>query len=92
MTESQDELLTSRHRRPGKTGLYDPALEHDACGVGFVAHIKGKRSHQILVDANDGVLRRIDARGVGVYRSFGGYPCVVAAVQIANIGVTVVPK
>jgi glutamate synthase domain-containing protein 2/glutamate synthase domain-containing protein 1/glutamate synthase domain-containing protein 3 len=32
-------------RRPG---LYDPAFEHDACGVGFVAHIKGKRSHDIL--------------------------------------------
>ena len=28
--------------------LYDPAYEHDACGVGFVAHIKGKRSHDIL--------------------------------------------
>ncbi len=26
------------------TGLYDPANEHDACGVGFVAHIKGQRA------------------------------------------------
>jgi len=31
-----------------KSGLYDPAFEHDACGVGFVAHIKGKRSHEIV--------------------------------------------
>ncbi|MBC8101828.1 MAG: glutamate synthase subunit alpha, partial [Cytophagales bacterium] len=28
--------------------LYDPAFEHDACGVGFVAHIKGQRSHRIV--------------------------------------------
>jgi glutamate synthase (NADPH/NADH) large chain len=29
-------------------GLYDPQFEHDACGVGFVAHIKGVRSHDIV--------------------------------------------
>jgi glutamate synthase domain-containing protein 1 len=29
-------------------GLYDPAFEHDACGLGFVAHIKGTRSHGIV--------------------------------------------
>ena len=29
-------------------GLYDPANEKDACGVGFVAHIKGQRSHSIV--------------------------------------------
>jgi glutamate synthase (NADPH/NADH) large chain len=33
---------------PPKQGLYDPANEHDACGVGFVAHIKGKKSHDIV--------------------------------------------
>ncbi|MCE9553559.1 MAG: glutamate synthase subunit alpha, partial [Planctomycetes bacterium] len=38
---------------PGKTGLYDPAHEHDSCGVGFVAHLKGKRSHQIIKDADE---------------------------------------
>ncbi len=32
-------------------GLYRPELEKDACGVGFVAHIKGERSHQIVQDA-----------------------------------------
>ena len=48
--------------RPGKTGLYDPRYEHDACGVGFVAHIKGRRSHQILVDAEE-MLRHMDHRG-----------------------------
>src|SRR5262249_45694923 len=29
-------------------GLYHPSNEHDACGVGFVAHIKGKKSHSIV--------------------------------------------
>ncbi|HET7413661.1 MAG TPA: glutamate synthase subunit alpha, partial [Pararhizobium sp.] len=35
---------------PGKRGLYDPRNEHDACGVGFVAHLKGVKSHQIILD------------------------------------------
>ena len=33
---------------PAAQGLYDPANEHDACGVGFVAHIKGKKIHAIV--------------------------------------------
>jgi glutamate synthase (NADPH/NADH) large chain len=47
---------------PRRYGLYDPTLEKDSCGVGFVAHIKGKRSHQIVLDA-DQVLRRMTHRG-----------------------------
>ena len=35
---------------PAKQGLYDPKNEHDACGVGFIAHMKGKKSHQIVKD------------------------------------------
>jgi len=35
---------------PKKQGLYDPRNEHDACGVGFVAHMKGQKSHQIVTD------------------------------------------
>jgi len=33
---------------PARQGLYDPANEHDACGVGFIANIKGARSHAII--------------------------------------------
>src|SRR6201988_2146743 len=33
---------------PPKQGLYDPRNEHDACGVGFVAYIKGAKSHEII--------------------------------------------
>ena len=47
---------------PEKSGLYDPAQEKDSCGVGFVAHIKGARSHQIVLDAEQ-VLRNMDHRG-----------------------------
>ena len=32
---------------PGR-GLYDPHAEHDACGIGFVAHVEGRRSHEVL--------------------------------------------
>ncbi|MDO9561011.1 MAG: hypothetical protein Q7J60_05280, partial [Bradyrhizobium sp.] len=37
--------------RPPAEGLYDPSLEKDSCGVGFIANIKGKKSHQIVADA-----------------------------------------
>ena len=33
---------------PDVQGLYDPALDRDACGVGFIADIKGRKSHQIV--------------------------------------------
>jgi glutamate synthase (ferredoxin) len=43
-------------------GLYDPAAEHDACGVGFVVHIKGHRSHQVVRNALQ-VLINLEHRG-----------------------------
>jgi glutamate synthase (NADPH/NADH) large chain len=49
-------------RIPPKQGLYDPQFEHDSCGVGFVANIKGERSHQILQDAAV-MLQNMDHRG-----------------------------
>ncbi|MBU0500821.1 MAG: glutamate synthase large subunit [Gammaproteobacteria bacterium] len=47
---------------PSAQGLYDPANEHDACGVGFVAHIKGAKSHQI-VRQGLAILGRLTHRG-----------------------------
>ena len=41
--------LRVRPGLPAPQGLYDPRLEHDACGIGFVANIKGHRSHDIIV-------------------------------------------
>ncbi|WP_374691042.1 glutamate synthase-related protein [Accumulibacter sp.] len=47
---------------PEGQGLYDPANEHDACGVGFVAHIRGKRSHSII-EQGLLILKNLDHRG-----------------------------
>ncbi len=33
---------------PKRQGLYDPSREHDACGIGFVAHVRGQKSHDIV--------------------------------------------
>ena len=48
---------------PGRQGLYDPRNEKDSCGIGFLANIKGQRSHQILVDASE-MLINLSHRGV----------------------------
>jgi glutamate synthase (NADPH/NADH) large chain len=47
---------------PQRQGLYDPANEHDACGVGMVADLAGRKSHDILEKALT-VLRNLDHRG-----------------------------
>ncbi|HAZ41352.1 MAG TPA: glutamate synthase large subunit [Methylococcaceae bacterium] len=47
---------------PDQQGLYDPRNEHDACGVGFIAHIKGKKSHDIVSRGLE-ILRNITHRG-----------------------------
>jgi glutamate synthase (NADPH/NADH) large chain len=49
-------------RALGENGLYDPAGEHDACGVGFVAHIKGEKSHSIIEQGLK-ILENLDHRG-----------------------------
>ncbi|MDE2479109.1 MAG: glutamate synthase subunit alpha, partial [Betaproteobacteria bacterium] len=52
-------------------GLYDPAREHDACGVGFVAHIKGHKSHDIVRNGLL-ILKNLDHRGaVGADKLMG---------------------
>ena len=52
-------------------GLYDPANEKDACGVGFVAHIKGQRAHSI-VEQGLKILANLDHRGaVGADKLMG---------------------
>ena len=47
---------------PAKQGLYDPQFEHDACGLGFVVNMKGKKSHQLVSDALQ-ILVNLDHRG-----------------------------
>jgi glutamate synthase (ferredoxin) len=47
---------------PLKQGLYDPQFEHDACGVGFIVHMKGQQSHAIVEQALT-ILLNLDHRG-----------------------------
>jgi glutamate synthase (NADPH/NADH) large chain len=48
-------------KQPEKYGLYEPEMEHDACGVGFVAHIRGEKSRGIVEQALE-VLNRLSHR------------------------------
>ncbi len=50
------------HGLPEARGLYDPSLEHNSCGVGFVADIKGRKSHQIVEDGLT-ILLNLEHRG-----------------------------
>ncbi|PSB09032.1 hypothetical protein C7B76_25790, partial [filamentous cyanobacterium CCP2] len=47
---------------PTQQGLYDPQFEHDACGVGFVVHMKGGKS-QAIVENGLTILLNLDHRG-----------------------------
>src|SRR6476660_4105224 len=48
--------------QPGPQGLYDPAHEHDACGVGFVVDLKNRKSHDIVHKAIT-ILNNLEHRG-----------------------------
>ncbi len=50
------------HPTPAKQGLYDPQFEHDACGVGFIVHMKGQQSHAIVEQALT-ILVNLEHRG-----------------------------
>ncbi len=50
------------HTPPPKQGLYDPRLEHDSCGVGFIVHLTGRRSHAIVEKAIE-ALANLNHRG-----------------------------
>ncbi|WP_028973964.1 glutamate synthase large subunit [Spirochaeta cellobiosiphila] len=58
-------------RRPEQQGLYLPEFEKDSCGVGFVAHIKGQRSHQIVADANTIAINMTHRGAVGSEKNTG---------------------
>src|ERR671939_168323 len=55
-------MSTYQHFPPEAQGLYDPRQDSDACGVGFVVHMKGKRSHDIVRKALQ-VLINLEHRG-----------------------------
>jgi glutamate synthase (ferredoxin) len=51
-----------KNTMPSPQGLYDPRFEHDACGVGFVVHMKGEKSHGIVEDGLT-ILANLEHRG-----------------------------
>src|SRR5688500_11975561 len=80
------------------SGLYDPAGEHDACGVGFVAHIKGTKAHAI-VEQGLKILENLDHRGaVGADKLMGDGAGILIQIpddfyraELAALGVTLPP-
>ena len=56
------EMNTKSGGLPPKQGLYDPAREHDACGVGFVVNIDGRKSHEIITNGLE-ILNNLSHRG-----------------------------
>ena len=53
------------------TGLYRPEFERDACGIGALAHLKGKRSHQMIDDALSVLVNLEHRGGVGLEENTG---------------------
>ncbi len=56
---------------PERQGLYDPQFEHESCGVGFVADIKGRKSHEIVQQGLD-ILVNLEHRGACGYEESTG--------------------
>jgi len=83
---------------PAAQGLYNPENEHDACGVGFVAHIKGQASHAIISQGLK-ILENLDHRGaVGADKLMGDgagiliqIPDALYREEMAKQGVTLPP-
>src|SRR5258708_15282790 len=62
MADRTTGVLMAPAATPGGQGLYDGRYEHDACGVGFVADLSGRRGHDIVTQALT-VLRNLEHRG-----------------------------
>lgn len=54
--------IATRLREAADKGLYNPSREHDACGVGFIAHLKGQKSHKVVADGLN-ILENLTHRG-----------------------------
>src|SRR5258708_24058869 len=69
-------LKMTRTHSPGPQGLYDPQHEHDACGVGFVVDLKGRKSSKIVQNALQ-VLLNLEHRGAcGAEKNTGDGACI----------------
>ncbi|TGV06200.1 hypothetical protein EN829_053655, partial [Mesorhizobium sp. M00.F.Ca.ET.186.01.1.1] len=52
----------TRNGMPAKQGLYDPMFEHDACGIGFIANLKAKATHEMVQNGLK-ILCQLEHRG-----------------------------
>lgn len=95
MIDQTDTVSTTPYDIPPRQGLYDPTYEHDACGVGFVVDINGRRSHAIIRQALT-VLKNLLHRGAcGSEPNTGDgagiliqMPHVFLARECAHVGIT----
>ncbi|MEO0620540.1 MAG: hypothetical protein AAFZ01_14850, partial [Pseudomonadota bacterium] len=55
-------LKLDARSRAARHGLYTPAKEHDACGVGFIADLQGRKSHDIVQSGIE-ILENMEHRG-----------------------------
>ena len=67
-------------QRPKKQGLYDPAWEHDSCGVGFIAHCRGQASHSIMEQAGEILIRMTHRGAVGAEKNTGDGAGILTAI------------
>ncbi len=68
------------HHYPKAQGLYDPRYEKDSCGVGFIAHVKGQRSHQLVADAYQILCRMSHRSACGAEANSGDGAGVLTAI------------
>ena len=68
---SQQQAPATKPRPAREPGLYRPEYEHDACGIGAIAHLKGHRSHQTLDDALSVLVNLEHRGGKGLERNTG---------------------
>ena len=76
---------------PVANGLYDPRHEHDACGVGFIAHIKGTQTHS-LIDQGLKILDNLSHRGATGYDPLLDAPAEIDPKLLEELGLRVVAK
>ena len=87
-------------KRPGKQGLYDPQFEHESCGVGFVAHIKGIASREIIDSAREILVNMTHRSAVGSDKNSGDGAGVLTTlpqdflekVALSDLGVQLPPR
>ncbi len=75
----------ARDKRPEKQLLYDPQFEHDSCGVGFIANIKGRANHTIVDNAKEILINMTHRGAVGAEKNTGDGAGILTALPHAML-------